>query len=165
MTPTPASALDGKPQPGWFGLTMQAAAGSSAPGRWWSVISVAMPSALRARDALDAGDAVVDGDEQVGLALRGEVDELGRQAVAELEAVGHEVVDVGAERAQRAHADRAGGCAVGVVVGDDQQALARRDRVGKQRRRVADALQQRRREQAGGVVVRAPWPSGCGAPA
>jgi len=46
MTPTPAMDLDAKPQPGWFGLTMHAARGSSAPGRWWSVISVAMPSAL-----------------------------------------------------------------------------------------------------------------------
>ena len=81
---------------------MHAAAGSSAPGRWWSVISVAMPSCVRARHAVDAGDAVVHGDQQVGLALCGEVDQLRRQAVAELEAVGHQVVDAGARNARSA---------------------------------------------------------------
>ena len=42
-------ALDGKPQPGWLGLTMHSAAGSVSPGRWWSVISVAMPCCWRGR--------------------------------------------------------------------------------------------------------------------
>ncbi len=54
----------------------------------------------RRRDAVDARDAVVDGDEQARLHLRGERDDLRRQAVAELEPVGHDEVDVGAHRAQ-----------------------------------------------------------------
>jgi hypothetical protein len=33
-------------QPGWLGLTMASAAGSSGPGRWWSVTSTCRPSAL-----------------------------------------------------------------------------------------------------------------------
>ena len=39
-------ALLGKSQPGWFGLTMQVACGRVSPGKWWSVISVAMPSSF-----------------------------------------------------------------------------------------------------------------------
>ena len=62
-----------------------------------------MPSRLRFGDAVDAGDAVVDGDDQVGLLLRGEAHDFGREAVAGVEAVGHQVVDRGAElRAARA---------------------------------------------------------------
>ncbi len=53
--------------------------------------------------AVDAGDAVVDGDDDVGrLFARGQRDDLGRQAVAVLEAVGHDVVDLRAHRAQAA---------------------------------------------------------------
>ena len=48
----------------------------------------------RGRDAVDAGDAVVDGDDQRRLRCRRERDDLRRQAVAELEAVGHQEVDV-----------------------------------------------------------------------
>jgi hypothetical protein len=70
--------LEGNSQLDWFGLTMHAAAGG-------------------VRYALHARDAVVHGDEEVGLALRGDVHQLGRQAIAELEAVWHEVADVSAE--------------------------------------------------------------------
>ena len=97
--------------------------------------------ALRVRDALDARDAVVDGDQDVGLAVRGDVDQLGRQPVAQLEAVRHEIFDIGAEPAQRAHAYRARGRSVGIVVGDDQQALVPRDRVGEKLRRVLGVFQ------------------------
>ena len=88
----------------------------------------------RPRHAFDARDAVVDRDEQIRFPLSSEIDQLGREPVAELEAIRHQVVDVGAEDAQRAHADRARRGAVGIVVGDDQKALPRRDRIGEQRR-------------------------------
>ncbi len=101
-----------------------------------------------ARHPFDTRDAVVDGDDQVGLALRGEIDDFGREPVAVLEAVRHEVIDVGAERAQAADADRAGRGAVAVVVGHDQQARLGFDRVGEQRRGVVDVRQRRRRHQA-----------------
>ena len=90
--------------------------------------------ALRARHTFDAPDAVVHGDEEVGLALRRELHQFRREPVAELEAVGHQVLDVAAERAQRANADGARGGAVGVVVGDDEQALALRDGVSEESR-------------------------------
>ncbi|MDT4828910.1 hypothetical protein FQZ97_623150 [compost metagenome] len=35
-------------QPGWFGLTITSASGSSGPGRWWSVTSTCRPRALAA---------------------------------------------------------------------------------------------------------------------
>ena len=105
-----------------------------------------------ARHAFDARDAVVHRDEQVRLALSSQIDQLRRQAIAQLEAVGHEIVDVGAEKAQRAHADRAGGGAVGVVVGDDQEPLTGLDRIGEQHRGLLHALEQRRRQQTGRAV-------------
>jgi hypothetical protein len=88
--------------------------------------------APRARDAFDAGDAVVHGDDEIRLSLRGELDQLRRKAVAEPEAVGHEVIHLRAERAQGPQAHRARGRAVGVVVGHDEHAPAGLDRVGEQ---------------------------------
>jgi hypothetical protein len=46
MTPTPAKALLGNGSPTEFGFTMQAAAGSVLPGKWWSVTSTCIPRAL-----------------------------------------------------------------------------------------------------------------------
>jgi len=106
----------------------------------------------RARHPFDARDAVVDGDEEIRPALRGELHQLGREPIAKLEAVGNEILRLRAERAQRAEADRACGGAVGVVVGDDQQALARLDGVGEQARRLLDAFQKSRGKQGGGFV-------------
>ena len=62
-----------------------------------------------------------------------------------LEAVGDQVVDHGAHGAQRLHADRACRGAVGVVVGDDEQALPRPDSVGEEARGVLDVVQPLRR--------------------
>ena len=122
---------------------MHAAAGSSGPGQVVIGDERGDAELARARHAFDAGDAVVDGDEEIGPALRGELDQLGREPVAELEAVGHEVLRVRAKGTQRADADRAGGGAVGVVVGDDEEALARLDGVGEEPRRVVNAFQKR----------------------
>ncbi len=100
----------------------------------------------RAGHAFDARDAIVHGDQQIGFSVRGEIDQLGRQAIAELEAVGHEVVDVRAEEPQRAHADRAGGRAI------DQEPLTALDRIGEQSCGLAHAFQERRRQQPGRAV-------------
>ncbi len=78
---------------------------------------------VRRRHAFHRSDAVVHGHQQIGLALGGKLDDVGSQAVAVFEPVGHDEIDVRAEHAQAAHADRAGGGAVGIVVGDDEQAL------------------------------------------
>jgi hypothetical protein len=53
---------------------------------------------LCAGDAFEAGDAVVDSDDQVVRLLRGDIDDFRRSAVPELEAVGEQEVYVGAER-------------------------------------------------------------------
>ena len=100
-----------------------------------------------ARHAFDAGDAVVDGHDQVGLHLCREVDEFRRQAVAELEAVRHQVLHLRAERAQRPDADRAGRGPVAVVVRDDQDPLPAFDRVGQELRGLRRVQQLVGREQ------------------
>ena len=121
MTPTPAMHLLGKSQPGWFGLTMQSASGKVSrrqvvvgdQRRDAEFAGAATPSML----AMPLSTVTI----RSGDCCAGEVDDFRRQAVAELEAVGHQVIDVGAEHLQGAHADGAGGGAVAVVVGDDQQ--------------------------------------------
>ena len=94
----------------------------------------------RRDDTVDARDAVVDGDDHRRLALCGERDDLRREPVAELEAVGHEVIDARAHRPQAPHADRARSRAIGIVIRDDQQPLVPLDRGSKPRRRSVDAL-------------------------
>ncbi len=68
--------------------------------------------------AVDAGDAIIHGDDQVrGQGLPGQLDDRRRQAVAVLEAVGHQVIRAPeAQAGQPAHHQRGGGGAVGVVV-------------------------------------------------
>jgi len=103
---------------------------------------------VRMRHALDARDAVVHGDDEVGLFRRGNVDELGREAITELEAVRHEIVDLRAERAQRTDTDRAGRGAVAVVVGHDEDALTVADRIRKQSGRIFGVCKQLGRKEA-----------------
>ena len=104
-------------------------------------------------DALDAGDAVVDSDDEVGRLLRGDVDDLRRQPVAELEAVGQQEIDVGTEHFQGAHADGGGGGAVAVVVADDQQSGFGLDGVGQHVRSIAGVGQAGGRQQRFQFVV------------
>ena len=104
-------------------------------------------------DAVDAGDAVIDGNDQVGFAVRGELDDGRGEAVAIFKTVRHQIGDVGAHRAQPAHGDRAGGGAVAVIVGHDQHARAGFDGIGEQNGGVADALQLRGRDELGQRIV------------
>jgi hypothetical protein len=105
---------------------------------------------VRFHHAVDAGDAVVDRDDDVGrLFAAGEFDDFRRQAVAVHHAVGHDVVDVGAHRAQAAQGGGAGGGAIAVVVGDDGHFLARANRVGQEHGRGVDVFQAARRYQRG----------------
>ena len=59
-----------KPQPGWFGLTITSAGGGASPAAGQVVVGHQhrSPRAWRVGHALDAGDAVVDGDQHVGAA-------------------------------------------------------------------------------------------------
>ena len=106
------------------------------------------PPGLRGGNALDAGDAVVDGDDQRRLPLRCEGDNFRRQAVTEFEPVRHQEVDHSTHRRQPSHADRACSCAVRVVVGDDQHSLAANDGIGQACGRAVDALQGSPRRKA-----------------
>ncbi len=82
------------------------------------------PGSLGRRDALDAGDAVIHGHQQIRLALQGHGNDLGRQAIAIFETVGYQIVHMrGAELTQTQHAHRTGGGTVGVEVADEEDAL------------------------------------------
>ncbi len=104
-------------------------------------------------DPFDTGDAVVDGDDEVGRLFGGDVDDFRRQAVAELEAVGEQEIDGGAEHFQGAHADGGGCGAVAVVVADDQHAGLGFDGVGQDVGGVAGVGEGGRRDQRLQFVV------------
>jgi hypothetical protein len=52
-------------------------------------------------DAFHRADAIVDGDQEIRAPLGGQPHDLRRQAVAELESIRHDVVDIGPHLAQR----------------------------------------------------------------
>ena len=110
--------------------------------------------------AVQAGHAVVDGDQQIGASNSGmlerQVDDLGCQAIAVFEAVGHQIVDDRAHRPQSQYPNRHAGGAVTVVIADNQQAAACGDRIGEQRAGVDCAKHQRRCEQIGRAAADAP---------
>ncbi|MNY42886.1 hypothetical protein D3C86_1778140 [compost metagenome] len=89
----------------------------------------------------------------------GQVHHGGRQAIAGFKAVGHQEVDISAHGGQGAQADRAGGGAVAIVVGHDQELLAGLDGVGQHAGGMrgmgqAGGRQQRRPGQLGLIRMR-----------
>ena len=84
------------------------------------------------RHAINAGDAIVNGDDHVGTLLRCQLDQLGGQAVAVFKAVGHQVLDLRAHGTQAAHADRASRRTITVVIGNNEQTALVFDGIGKQ---------------------------------
>jgi hypothetical protein len=103
---------------------------------------------IRREHAVDAGDAIVDRDDDVGrLFARGERHDFRREAVAVFKAVRDDVVDLRSHGAQAAQRDGAGGGAVAIVVGDDRHALAGADGVSQERGGGIDVLQAGRRRQ------------------
>ena len=114
----------------------------------------AQPGGLGRGHAVDAGDAVVHGDQQLRAFLQGDRDYLRGQPVAVFEAVRHQVVDPGrAEQAQGQHADAAGGGAVGVEVADVEDALALLQGVDQQLDGGVDALEHAVRDQSRQALV------------
>ena len=73
---------------------MQPRAGSSAPGRWWSVMQHLHAEAGCLVHAFDAAMPLSTVIRMSGLQFRGLANDLRREAVAVLEAVGHQVVDL-----------------------------------------------------------------------
>ena len=101
-----------------------------------------------AAHALDAGDAVVHGHEQIGAARGHAFGNRGGEAVAVDHAVGHEVIHLArAQQAQAAQRHGAGGGAVAVVVGHDADARVAGDGVGQQPGGFIRALERGGRQQ------------------
>ena len=108
----------------------------------------------RRGDTLEAGDAVVDREQQVRLRALGEIDDLGRESVTELETVRHQETDLGGtERAQTEHGDRGTGGAIGVEVAHHDDASLTRQCVGQQLGGLVDAAERLPRQQRRERVV------------
>lgn len=97
----------------------------------------------------DACNAVVDGDDDVGLMrLSGRIHNGGCQTVSELESIRHDELSLAAHHGQAAHSDRAGRGAVTVVVGNNRDALVALDGVGQKYGGLLCALQRGRGRSA-----------------
>ncbi len=102
----------------------------------------------------DAGDAVIHRDQKLGAAGHRQLDDLGGKAVSELEAVGHQKIDVTATHgAQGQHAQRRAGGAVAVEVTDDEDPLLGGQRIGQQRHRLLHAKQALGWQQRAGAAL------------
>ena len=78
---------------------------------------------LSGRHALDAGDTVVDSDNQVRCLRGRQIDNFRGQAVAKLEAIGHQIPNLPQTHLpQHRYRHGATGRAVGVEVSDDEHA-------------------------------------------
>ena len=80
--------------------------------------------ARRCGDAFDTGDAVVDRDNQIGLALGSHLDNFRAEAIAKFKAIGNQKIDIaGAQSPQAQH--RQGGTrgAIAIKITDDQNVL------------------------------------------
>ena len=109
---------------------------------------------LRAGDSFDAGDAVVDGDDEPWSLLVRDLHDLRGQPVAVTPAIRHHESHVGGpEQAQAPHRDGASGRAVGIVVADHHDARRGLDRVVEQRGRAVEIDESVRREQAREGVI------------
>ena len=98
-------------------------------------------------DPVHARNAVVHRDQQVRLALCGQRHDLRRQAIAVLEAIGHDEIDVGAHRGESPHAHCTRGGPIRIVIGDDQYAFLLGDRRRESLRRRLDAFHRCERRQ------------------
>ena len=109
---------------------------------------------LRAGNSFDAGDAVVDGDDEPWSLLVRDLHDLRGQPVAVTPAIRHHESHVGGpEQAQAPHRDGASGRAVGIVVPDHHDARRGLDRVVEQRGRAVEIDESVRREQAREGVI------------
>ncbi len=88
---------------------------------------------VRLGDAIDTGNAVINGDDNVRrfFTLR-QIDDFRCQTVTVFESVRHNEIDLCTKCAQTAQCDGAGRRAVAIVVGNDNQSLARSNRVGQE---------------------------------
>ena len=109
---------------------------------------------LGAGHAVDAGDAVVHGEQHVGTGGFDAVGDRCGQAVAVHHAVGHQIADaLKAEQLQAAQRHSAGGGAVAVIVGHHADVQAIPQRVGQQHGGLGRAQQAAGRQQPGQAVI------------
>ena len=80
-----------------------------------------------------AGDAIVDGDDQIWPTFGGDIDDDGAEAVALGKAAWHKKIErTGAERAQAEYGHRGASRTIGIVIADDEQLALGLDVIGEQ---------------------------------
>ena len=94
------------------------------------------------------GDAVIDGDAQLDTLRAGVVQRALVEPVAVIDAMGQIPVHLAAQRGQRAHQQRGGGDAVGIVVAEDAHAPAAREHLQHRADRLRHIRHQQRVMQA-----------------
>ena len=88
-------------------------------------------------NAIDAGNAVIDGDEQIRLAgwiLRHEIDDRGGESVTQFETIRHKIIQpirLCTEQAQTAHRHGACGRTIRIVIGNDTDTAPCADGIGQ----------------------------------
>ena len=107
-----------------------------------------------ARHAVDAGNAVVNRDQQLRAGGLHAFGNRRGQAIAVNDPVRHQIADAGGtQQPQPAQRHRAGCRAIAVVVGDHAYFFPGRHRIGQQAGRLLRTMQRRRRQQlAQGLV-------------
>ena len=120
------------------------------------------PELARPRDRLGCRDAAVDGQQQPGAGQRERIDARNGHAVAVLEAVRQEGLDLGAQQAQHLDAERRRAHAVDVVVAVHDDAAAGGDRALDERAGVLHVAQRERVVQRTVAVQERPRDAGLG---
>ena len=104
------------------------------------------PRCERFFNAFDAGDTVIDSQDDIGLmVLFCLSDDFRGQTVTVVETIGNHIVDVRAQKAKAAQGNGTGCCAVTIVIGDDGYFSARCNGIGQKTGCIPDMGQLSRR--------------------
>lgn len=111
-------------------------------------------SRLGRRHPGDAGDTVIHRDQELGATGHRQLDNFGGEAVAKLEAIGHQKIDVAtAHGAQRQHTERRAGGTVAVEITDNEDPFLSGQGIRQQRYRLLHTIEALGRQQLAGAAL------------
>ena len=115
------------------------------------------PGSLGRRHPGHAGDAVVDGDQQVGTALHCQLNNFRRQPIAILETIGDQKIDLTTTHGpQRQHTKRRARRTIGIEVADNEQSLLLAQSSLQQGQRGCHAFEPRWGQQGLSALIQLP---------